>query len=540
MITRKLIIDYYKDHKLFLFFHLILVLTILTLESIFVPRNITNYIKKFEFKYLILLGILFIVILFLYGVKYYYDNKITTEHLSHMRSYIYSRILNNSKDDYKDIKAGSTISRVMTSTYEIKDITYFLFNSIVPSLLFIIIIAIYFSYYDIRFLVVFFLSFLVSFLLIKFIKLEEASQNKEKHFLTLVDKLNNNFNNLINIYINNNTEEADSKNKTEEKIYAKKLRESYDTFNILQFSLSCVGYIVFIICLLLFYFNYKTKKLNKENISTLTFILIFYLTYWINISDDIPNIYNRMGIVLASEDFFSDLLGKKRDRNIISNLNNGKLEFKNLSFKYPKTDNYVIKDVNLVIKSKEKIALIGKSGSGKTTLMKILLSLYYPTEGSIYIDNNDIKKINVEYLRYKVNYVNQRTLLFSKSVLENMRYGNNKTEKEIIGILKKYKLDSVFEKLNNGIYSNAGVDGNNLSLGMQKVVIIIRAILKVNENIIIIFDEPLAGLDQKTREKIMKLIISECKEKTIIIITHDKEILPYMDRVINLKNINKI
>ena len=74
---------------------------------------------------------------------------------------------------------------------------------------------------------------------------------------------------------------------------------------------------------------------------------------------------------------------------------------------------------------------------------------------------------------------------------------------------------------------------------MQKVVIITRAVLKVKDNIIIIFDEPLAGLDQKTREKVINMIQQETQNKTVIVITHDMEILPYMDKVINLKEINQ-
>ena len=138
MIVNKLIFDFYKNHKLYVIFHLILVIIILTLESIIVPRNITNYSKNFNKKYLIILGILFIVVLGLYALKYYLDNKLTTEHLSHMRSYLFSQILENSKDNYNDIKAGSTISRIMTSTYEIKGCAYLVVNSITPAILFYI------------------------------------------------------------------------------------------------------------------------------------------------------------------------------------------------------------------------------------------------------------------------------------------------------------------------------------------------------------------------------------------------------------------
>ena len=96
---------------------------------------------------------------------------------------------------------------------------------------------------------------------------------------------------------------------------------------------------------------------------------------------------------------------------------------------------------------------------------------------------------------------------------------------------------TIFNKLPNSIYTNAGVNGNNLSLGMQKVTMIMRGILK--NGLIYAFDEPLTSLDTKTRKKIIILLMNELKDKTLIIITHDKEILPYMDKtlkMIELKN----
>ena len=129
--------------------------------------------------------------------------------------------------------------------------------------------------------------------------------------------------------------------------------------------------------------------------------------------------------------------------------------------------------------------------------------------------------------------------MIDTNVLDNMNYGNNIDEKKIIQLLKKYDLEIIFSGLKEGINQKVEFNGANLSLGMQKVIILVRGIFKVNNGNIIIFDEPLAGLDSKTRQKVIKLIINECKNKTVIVITHDKEILPYMDKTINIEKINK-
>ena len=132
-------------------------------------------------------------------------------------------------------------------------------------------------------------------------------------------------------------------------------------------------------------------------------------------------------------------------------------------------------------------------------------------------------------------------MLYDISVIDNIKYGNNTETDYIMKLLTSYQLLELFNGLKDGIYSDSGVQGNELSGGMQKVVILLRTILKAEENnsYIIIFDEPLAGLDEKTRKKVIKLINDKCTGKTLIIITHDKEILPFMNRVIDLSEIHK-
>lgn len=139
-----------------------------------------------------------------------------------------------------------------------------------------------------------------------------------------------------------------------------------------------------------------------------------------------------------------------------------------------------------------------------------------------------------KYIRDNVIYINQRTNLFNMNIIDNIAYGNEHVEKKHIEkLLKTYDLDSVFSELEEGIFSDAGVNGTNLSGGMQKVTILLRGILK--KGVIYIFDEPLAGLDAASREKVIKLILDMTKGKTLIVITHDPEITPFMDNVVNLK-----
>ena len=125
--------------------------------------------------------------------------------------------------------------------------------------------------------------------------------------------------------------------------------------------------------------------------------------------------------------------------------------------------------MTLDIKDGEKVAIMGRSGSEKSTFAKLILKLY-PYQGRIYIGGIDIKKIDTDFLREKINYINQKTVLLDRSIIENIKYGNNTSDKKIIDFLNKYDLKVVFfSGLKDSIYQKCSTGGNNLSLGMQKI-----------------------------------------------------------------------
>ena len=251
----------------------------------------------------------------------------------------------------------------------------------------------------------------------------------------------------------------------------------------------------------------------------------------------VHNVLYKFGIINASKDYIENILVDNNTRIEKDVIRDGTVTFKDVVFRYKKDSDEVLFDgLNLEIKGGTKIGVIGRSGSGKTTLMKMLVGLYKPEEGEISIDGVDINTIDIEYLRSEVNYLNQKTQLFEDTVLYNMKYGNTISEDEIYNKLQQYGLLDVFSDLPGGVKANAGLNGGNLSGGMQKITILMRGILKPGK--IIILDEPLAGLDKGSIEKVINMILHETKGKTVIIITHDNAILPHMDTVVNINDLH--
>ena len=225
--------------------------------------------------------------------------------------------------------------------------------------------------------------------------------------------------------------------------------------------------------------------------------------------------------------------GNEKSNNKL-NIHSGKIEFKKLYFKYPSSNKYIFKNFNLTIDANKTTAIMGLIGSGKSTLIKILLKLNIKDSGDILIDTKDIENVSSNILRQQISYVPQVPKLFNRTVYENIIYGNNASKNKVLGLIKKLGLNNMINKLQNGIDTIAGKNGNNLSGGQRQTVYLLRVLL--NNNKIIILDEPTSALDNDSREYIFNIIKELMKNKTIIIITHDNEILKFVNRVIYLKN----
>ena len=160
------------------------------------------------------------------------------------------------------------------------------------------------------------------------------------------------------------------------------------------------------------------------------------------------------------------------------------------------------------------------------------MGYYKVPDNSIFIDNVDINNYNLSDLRGQISFVNQNNKLFNISILENIQYGNDLTKDEILEICVRLNIDNIFKNLENGLDSNVGVDGDNLSGGQRQMIHFLRCIGRKNK--IIILDEPTAAIDKENTINVVKAIEELGKNNTVILITHDDSILHIVDRIVTL------
>ena len=481
------------------------------------------------------------VILISLGVKHHLETTLMPEFMSHIRRLLYDKTINAFKENYSDVKTGEYLSRMLELMRSAKDLFHYILNMFFPYLVATFVVVLYMFTENVKIGQLLLLSFIVVTMinyfggkyLIRIVAEREVYMNEDVN-----QNIQNTVDNLMNIYINNETNAEVNKNLEKEKKATELMNNIMFWENV---TITTSHFIILIAYAISLYFVYELlmkKKIKSGAAIVIILLLGEYMSYGMDLTSGfIHSMIYKLGIIESAKHAIELLLVDNKDRTKKNVIKKGNIEFKDIVFRYKKdSDEVLFDELNLKIEGGTRMGIMGRSGSGKTTLMKMLVGLYKPEEGKILIDGVDTNKMDLEYLRTEVNYLNQKTQLFEESILYNMKYGNNKSEKEIKDKLKQYGLLEVFSDLPDGVEANAGLNGGNLSGGMQKVTILMRGILKPGR--IVILDEPLAGLDKNTISKVINMIMKETKGKTVIVITHDNAILPYMDNVMNINELH--
>ncbi len=215
----------------------------------------------------------------------------------------------------------------------------------------------------------------------------------------------------------------------------------------------------------------------------------------------------------------------------------GTVEFRNVSFKYPDAEEYVLKNISFKANKGDTVAFIGSTGSGKSTLVNLIVRFYDVTDGEILIDGVNIKDYKLEYLYKLIGYVPQRAVMFNGTVNSNINYGEAVEEisdKKILEAAKVAQADEFISKMDNGYESHIAQGGTNVSGGQKQRIAISRAIAKNPE--IYIFDDSFSALDYKTDAILRSELKKYTKDATSLIVAQRIGTIMNADKIIVLDN----
>ena len=248
--------------------------------------------------------------------------------------------------------------------------------------------------------------------------------------------------------------------------------------------------------------------------------------------------YNRYTIDTLCEAKIDEKISDTSNSTERFNFQNN-IVLRDISFCFEDSSTPLIKDLSLTINKGERIGIRGASGVGKTTLFNIILGLYRPTSGSIYIDNEELNNDNIRKWQNSIGYVSQSVFIADSTLIENIALGCNNEHIDLERIHKVIDLADLTEfvsSLPDGIHSRIGEQGSKISGGQRQRIGIARALYKNSD--ILFFDEATSSLDNKTEENInnaIQRLSHQNSSLTIVIIAHRESSLEYCDRIITLE-----
>lgn len=267
--------------------------------------------------------------------------------------------------------------------------------------------------------------------------------------------------------------------------------------------------------------------------------LISFNTYIVMVAfpmRQVSRLLSQMGMALVAvgrieevlEAAEEDLTGKMLTEKL-----KGKIEFRNVSFKYKENEKNVLQNLNFIINPGENIVLIGPTGSGKSTLIKLLLRFYEPTEGQIFIDDMPLNSISKISIRQKIGVVLQKAFLFSDTIKNNIAYTNS-NKINILETANQSGLNDIDTTFVNGINTMVGEKGVSLSGGQKQRIALARTLLTDPD--ILVLDDVTSAVDTVTEKEILRNIAKMASSRTTINITHRMSSLPFASKIMILED----
>ena len=293
--------------------------------------------------------------------------------------------------------------------------------------------------------------------------------------------------------------------------------------------------IIIIICIFLIT-NYNSKIISNNDL-IIFIILLYRILVSVNVVQlNYTNILSQYGYfesVNTLMEKFKVNLEKKDIHNKKISFEK-KIQLKNISFNFH--NKKIFSDFNLEINKNSLTMIYGESGVGKTTLIDLLTGLYKPTKGNIFIDNIDLENLSLSSWRKKIEYVQQELFLINDTIRENITFGNNKINDQMIwDVLNDINSKEFVNNLELKLDQKVGERGSILSGGQRQRIAFARSI--INKPEILILDEVTASLDKNNEKIIFEFLLKLKENVTIIYITHQKELIKYADKAVYIEKL---
>ena len=450
-----------------------------------------------------------------------------------LRKDVFHNIINLHYGFFVQNKTGSLITRITTDTYYLNGAMGNTYTALIKDSLTLVVLVGNMFYQNWKLACISIIVFPLAIIPVRVLgrKIRNVTKNLQHQIGNLASNLEEIFKGIKNVKsfnaekyeinrINKEIIRARELNFKQEKITARS-RPFTETLGSMAAGLAIFGGGVFVI---------NDNMTAGQLMSFLVSLMLAYapLKSLINV-----NVLLQSGLGAASRIF--DFIDMKNDiiggTKIVRKFD--KVVFKKVNFKYPNSQRKVLSDISLSFKKNKKIALVGPSGSGKSSILSLMIRLFDFQEGDIFINDQNIKNIQLKNLRDKFSLVSQDTVLFDGSIYENIKYNSKSSSKDILNAVKLACVDEFTDNLLEKLDTNIGENGIKLSGGQRQRIAIARAIAQKKE--IILLDEPTSNLDLKTESELFKNL-SHIQNITLIVVAHRLSTIKDFNEIYFLEN----
>lgn len=467
----------------------------------------------------------------MFMVSDYHNAKLIPLMETHVRSYILENILDRYETQHEELQVGEIITKIIKIPSVI--VTWFdrFKNYIMPYIIVYMFAFAYFIYVDMQLALSFVITIttLVVLLLSSPDRCGIVSTRRDRSFNEIHTQIDDILNNLFSIYGGGQKHNEIDRLRVFTSEYAK----NYETTMKCALKHMAVMH-PFVIGFIVFFVWRCHSLIHSKHMSVSTFISVFIIfLYILNsitiMNDHLRDIIFEWGMIEASTDIlFKETPDAEQvgQRCINPYIPSDGLVLHGVNFAYPGSEHMTLNDITLHIPHGQRVCFVGDIGSGKSTIIKLLMKYHIPTSGCMYLDGIPYSEISTVSLRRTIGYVPQTPILFNRSVIENITYGNIKyTRQDVITIMNDFGVYEEFARLENGIDTMIGKNGSKISGGQRQLIWCMRVILYDPE--ILILDEPTASIDEKIKVLLHNMLNIIMRNKTVIMVTHD----PFLENI---------
>ena len=545
-LLKDLYVAFLKDNwKLYILY--LVTLISLPLQSIAMPHyygEVINSLKdknlaKSKYLFGVLLGIWVLIQAFSIGISYV-DNYIWPKFHAYIRQFFFNLIVDRYNQNYQELEIGSILTKLIKLPWILDDVSNQIQRFLLTNSILIIsnFIYLYRHHYTLGFMYLGCIAVVFIMSRLYFNTCNSNIKKVEQNYDNCHEEIEDTLQNLLSIYTSKKIpdekqriEDINEETRNQQYITGicnRKFRIYFSIINVFLFlGLNYVAFTLF----------------TKGKIPIAALVSIFILNYTIlgslvtlyDSAKDFMNVKSHVELIQKFIDELPNTDVSKQTKKIPNPEKGLDIVFKDIEYTHNSAKEKLFDKLNLRIKRNEKIAILGAISSGKSSIMKLLARLQTFQGGNIYINEIPITEIDISDLREKIIYIPQHPKLFNRTLRENLLFGLDKsiTVESILKFIKECGLDDIEHIYRTRMDDKVGKGGSHLSGGSRQLLWIIRAIMQKCS--LCILDEPSSSLDPQSKENIKKMMHIMGKDRAVIMITHDYDMLEHFDRIITFE-----